>query len=840
MADKNTYYVVKIGDTLSSIAKQFNTTVDDLLELNPTITNPDLIAVGQKLVVSGTPAVTKTDEKTVTITAFGLQADTTRTMFVTWAWTQDNTENYRVIWRYLTNEVNSAGEKIWFTGTDSTTSNEDTRESIYNAPEHAIAVKVKIKPNAKTGNGATSGSSFTAGWTTEQTYYFSDNPPVAPLVPNIEIKKYKFTATLNGLTEINAQGIEFQIVKNNTEVFNTGKATISTGYVSYSCTIEAGATYKVRCRSYRDNLYSKWTDYSANVNALPTKPSIIECKVLSKTSVRLDWTKIHSAEGYEIEYTTKKENFDTVGGEVSSLSVAVDVQDTNEYVSKNILNLATGGSYFVRIRAVNDKDSSDWSEIDSFILGTKPSSPTTWSSTTTAVVGDPLNLYWVHNSKDGSSQTYAELEITVNDGEPTVQTIKNTEDEEEKDKTSVYKYPTDELKEGAKINWRVRTAGVLTEDNGQPMYGDWSMLRKVDIYAPPTLSISLEGLVDDPVDKILTSFPFTIKATPGNTANQKTTGYYVNIITNESYETVDELGNDKLVSAGSKVYSKYFDISDNILNVELSANDVDFENNVTYLVSCTVSMNSGLTAEATSTFRVGWVEEMYIPFAEIGVDKNTLSAYIRPYSSGGDDVLLSVYRREYDGTFVELATELENGSNTFITDPHPALDYARYRIIAKSKTTGAISFNDTQGYLVGEKSVVIQWAEQWKYFETNEDDVMEEPAWSGSMLKIMYNIDVSNSYDPEVSHVNYIGRKHPVTYYGTHLGESATWNMVIPKNDKETLYALRRLAIWMGDVYVREPSGSGYWANIKVSFSQKHKELTIPVTLNITRVEGGI
>ena len=60
------------------------------------------------------------------------------------------------------------------------------------------------------------------------------------------------------------------------------------------------------------------------------------------------------------------------------------------------------------------------------------------------------------------------------------------------------------------------------------------------------------------------------------------------------------------------------------------------------------------------------------------------------------------------------------------------------------------------------------------------------------------------------------------------------------KDDKETLYGLRRLARWMGDVYVREPSGSGYWASITVSFNQKHCELTIPVTLNISQVEGGV
>ena len=101
-------------------------------------------------------------------------------------------------------------------------------------------------------------------------------------------------------------------------------------------------------------------------------------------------------------------------------------------------------------------------------------------------------------------------------------------------------------------------------------------------------------------------------------------------------------------------------------------------------------------------------------------------------------------------------------------------------------------------------------------------------------------MDVSDSNKPDVSLVEYIGRKYPVSYYGTQLGSTSTWNMEIPKDDEETLYGLRRLAIWMGDVYVREPSGSGYWANVTVSFSQKHCELTIPVTLSITRVEGGV
>ena len=204
-----------------------------------------------------------------------------------------------------------------------------------------------------------------------------------------------------------------------------------------------------------------------------------------------------------------------------------------------------------------------------------------------------------------------------------------------------------------------------------------------------------------------------------------------------------------------------------------------------------------------------------------------------------EGVSLSVYRREFDGSYTELARGLDNTKNTVITDPHPALDLARYRVVATTDSTGAVSYYDMPGFVIGEKAIIIQWDEDWSYFEAVVDGTPAEPLWAGSMLRLPYNVDVSDQYGPDVSLVSYAGRKHPVSYYGTQLGETSTWNTVIPKDDEETLYALRRLAIWTGDAYVREPSGTGYWANISVSFSQKHLDMTIPVTLNIKRVEGG-
>ena len=276
----------------------------------------------------------------------------------------------------------------------------------------------------------------------------------------------------------------------------------------------------------------------------------------------------------------------------------------------------------------------------------------------------------------------------------------------------------------------------------------------------------------------------------------------------------------------------------------MTASDVDLENNISYTLEVIVSMNSGLTTQQSRSFKVSWTDIKYVPNAELAYDNDTYSMYIRPFCEDThnnmvENVLMSVYRREYDGTFTELAVGIDNNKITFVTDPHPALDYARYRIVAITKDTGSVSYYDLPGYPVQESAVIIQWNEYWSNFDTTNEDSLSSPPWSGSLLRLPYNIDVSDSNVLDVEHVEYIGRKHPVAYYGTQLGVTSSWSMEIPKSDKETLYTLRRLAIWTGDVYVREPSGSGYWASVSVSFSQTHCELTIPITLDITRVEGG-
>ena len=821
-SDKKSVTVVK-GDTLSEIALTYksyisgstNTArISTLVSLNH-IKNPGYIVVGQVIKLSGsaTPAPTNNTSR-AKIEVFGLQSNTDRTVYATWIWNKNYTKEYRVIWYYNT------GDGVWFVGNDSTTTD---KQSVYNAPTNAKSVRFKVKPISKTHKVNKKDTSYwTASWSNIKTYYFSNNPPSTPPVPTVAIDKYKLTVSLDNLDYTSSTTIQFQVVKDDKTIFKTGTSAIKNSHASFVCSITAGSNYKVKCRAYKNKEYSDWSDYSSNVSTVPAPTSgITTCKATSATSVLLKWGAVKTAKTYEIEYATKKDYFNG-SDQVSKISSI----ETTQYEKTG---LESGQEYFFRVRSVNDQGSSSWSSIVSIVIGKKPGTPTTWSSTTTAMTGESLILYWVHNAEDASSQTFAEVELTI-DGETETYTIENTSVEEDRDKTSSYIVDTGEYSEGTRIEWRVRTAGITKE------YGDWSVKRTVDIYVPPTLELSVTDVNGNQIET-LESFPLYISAVAGP-VTQTPIGYYLSITANETYETVDNLGNDIIIKEGDEVYSKNFDTSDSLV-VELSAGSLSLENSISYTVSCTVSMNSGLNAESYSEFIVAWTEEEYWPDAEIGIDYETLTAQIRPYCDG-DDVTLSVYRREFDGKFIEIGTDIDGSEYTYITDPHPALDYARYRVVAKSKTTGSISYYDVPGYPVGEKSAIIQWDEEWTEFDTTEEAELEKPPWSGSMLKLPYNIDVSDKYSPDTSLISYAGRENPVSYYGTQKGHTSTWKVSIPKEDVDTLYAIRRLSIYMGDVYVREPSGSGYWANIKVSFSQTHCDLVIPISFTVTRVEGGM
>ena len=702
-------------------------------------------------------------------------------------------------------------------------------------------------------------------------YWFANNPPSLPPVPSMSIDNHnKMTITLTDISStINADQIELAIYKSDTVKYKTVTVNINkeTWFAKYEGTVDPGNSYKVRARAKRGTIYSGWTTFSSEDSSLPNAPKEIT-KLYAKSimdqqttayNVYIAWSSVSTATKFAIEYTTNPAYFDTSGN-------VTRIETTDNTPNYLITGIEPGHKYYFRVASINNKGqsvtptkSNGWTAIKSLQFGTKPAQPTTWSNTISNIIGENLNLYWTHNATDGSRETYARINLVIKDSahpsaQPVTKTITQANPKPAEDMSNVFVYTINAsdptwslLQEGFSIEWKVQTAGIASE------YSDWSVVRKVNVYAQPTVSLDVTNDRGESISEI-NSFPFYINVA-SSPLTQIPISYYIEVISNSSYESVDNVGNVIQVNAGDAVYRKYFDPEQDAWEfiIEMTPGIIDIQNGVNYTVNATVAMDSGLTATATDTYNV-YINDMYYEVdADVVINYETLEASIHPYcyenvEEEGEIVkqltpncTLSVYRREYDGRLIEIETNISNEEDLYVVDPHPSLDYARYRIVARTSDTGAISYNDIDAVKFGEKAAIIQWGEKWIPFKTEEgEEEYVEPAWSGSMLKLPYNIDISVNNAIDVSLVEYAGRSHPVSYYGTQLGEKFTWSMLIPADDEETLYAIRRLANWTDNVYVRDPTGIGYWATISVNYSKNHLETTIPVSFSITRVEGGI
>lgn len=938
------FHDVKRGNTLWGIASAnksaiagstINAKIDTLVKVN-NIQNRNLIYVGQRIWFSeaakngssgsGSKSTTTQPSYTInkaTITNIGLHASdedkTGRTVIAKWIHSNPMdtsppnhnptrnkyVDHYVCHWEEL---IEQFGEKIWANSTTEETEsyqpNDDWNNKqykTYKASAEALKVRLKVLPVSGKKENVKEGEEELywpkkynqSEWAV---YDFSKNPPLpfdkeptVKLDPLDDTKLIISYDTIN-IEEFDATYVQFNVVKNNTASVYTSSnvpfmkvdGTDNVYTVSHSFNVEYGNEYKVRARAVNFNGQSAWTDFTSPVYTKPCAPksiTVCRCKTMSDNSIGayLEWEPVPNATKYVVEYTTLRENFDMDKPDGN-------VTTTDARTSCDIIGLATGKNYYFRVRAYNatSDDPSDPTKAVQLQIGTRPTAPTTWSSSNSAFVGDRMELNWTHNSPDGSAQTYAEIALKINENDWWTYITKNTTTENDEDsKTDAFTYGEAisykgevhvvlntshaDLKDST-IIWKVRTVGIngIDEEYETSDFSPWSADRTINIYAKPTLELSVtsdlagdvpfedvtipaenEGEEGTVIRKALTTFPFYIRAeiTGLNSyEKQRPIGYHLRVVANDYYETTDNAGRTKVINPGDAVYSKYFDTTETLI-VEMSANNIDLEPLISYTVYCNVDMSTGMSVNGSDEFNVFWSDVEYTLDAEIWIDNDTYTAVIRPKCVDAEgepieNVTMSVYRREYDGALIEIATNIPN-DGMVVTDPHPALDYARYRLIAKDTQTGAISFYDMPGHHIGCTSVIIQWDEEWSQFESMSNYYTEGPSLSGSMLVLPYNVKVSDKRKREVSRVNYAGREYPVSYHGIAINESSSWNTVIPKSDTETIYALRRLSLWAGKVYVREPSGMGFWANIEPSFNLDFSTTTVPVTLSVTRVEGG-
>lgn len=894
MGMENGKWRVQKGDCLWNIAVSVyknGSKWKDIAKANglPTSGNP-IIHVNQLLTLPGvtpgsssapTPSPSSDPSNTVRIDWLSLKSGTKREMIAMWS--NSKYKNFGIRWQQRLqgkwadisyNENQEFNNSTFF-------SEQTMKDDAEYGTKMRFGVRAVAMEKKKVGNNETEELVGKTDWAYQE-YDFADNPPDIPPTPEFSIDdKNNLIVKMENIPEdLDANLIEIAIYQDDKLKYKTNTIKINTDQrrIEWSVPVDPGHNYKIRARAVKEResttststtfassisrVYSGWTDFTSNEASIPSAPGKINTiraeKIGTGESTRygvyLAWEAVATAETYTIEYTDNMEYFNTPGsGGISS----VDTQDNR--TSFRVDDIEPGSKYFFRIKANNSKGSStSYSPVASIIIGEKPSAPTTWSNVSAAIMGEDINLYWTHNSTDASKENDAVIHYKIVETAKHSNVIKESEitvknNREEEETTGYYTINTSssewsQLADGYTIIWKVKTSGISGE------YSNWSVEREIDVYEPAELTIDIVDQNGNSLD-IINEFPFYISLA-ASPRTQEPISYYIEIISNGTYETVDKNGVAKMVNAGDKIYQMNYDPPREPWNfmLAMTPNNIDLENGGSYTIHAYVSMNSGLEAFDVKNFKAEFTDLYYDVFADILVDKKNLTASIHPYCNSYEETeegiinpvllkncTLAVYRREYDGKFTEIASNIPNNETTYVVDPHPSLDYARYRIVATTTDTGAISFADVPGVEIKDPAIVIQWGEAWSQFDYDDSgEGNAEPSWSGSMIKIPYNVDVSESKSKDISLINYAGRENPVSYYGTQINEGATWNCAIPAEDKDLIYQLRRLSRYQGDCYVREPSGVGYWANIEVSFSKNHLEVIIPVTFTIKRVEGGM
>lgn len=766
---------------------------------------------------------------------------TGRTVYLTWtpfsAAQRKNISAFRLTWYYWVE--NNQGKDVRFTGATENVGASGSRSQSYTAPNEAKAVSVTIVP-VLTKKGA---KVATAVGNTS-TRSFKGNAPAKPNAPTVSIDGYSLTLSIQTSDEY-AKSAVFYLFRDaeSNPFWTSSKIPLSgTGIARQVVTLAPEHSYYAKVKLVNTWASSEYSD-TATVSdiAIPGKVMNISAEAISQSQILVSWDPAvgaASTNGYELEYATDIKYF---GGSNSTVN---NVTNTSNYI-----NLEVGNTWYFRVRAKNSSGiAGAWSDTVSAAAAIKPNPPTTWTLSSNAYVGSSIDLYWTHNSADGSKPTRSQIEWGINNGDTTIIDIPHSLGPDDKDFTFHYAFnlAAATFSDGDILKWRVRTQGIATMG-----WSDYSVRREVRLYAPASLSLAISSPIQ--------AYPIQIgiTATP---VSQSIVSFYLVVRARNSYDDEDYMGEFQHVAAGQIVYSKNFINLNNTDTIVLTPSDINLATGQMYDVEATVATSSGLVANATSEFMLDIDEPDYYLDMGITVDRDSLSAALVPgcYSDISEDedgdyiydpedivpnIILDVYRINFDGSFTLIEGNLTNDGVTVISDPHPALDNGKYRIVATDSISGAMFYSDVISEDLDVKGLVIQWDAKYSNYYMRDIIAEIDGAAIGNMaggttLKLPYNVKKNEVSEVDAELVDYIGREHPVSYYGTKKGQKSSYSTDVPKEDFAILDLVRRLQSWPGDVYLRAQDGLGYWAKVEVSFDRDYDSLLMPISIDAVRVDS--
>lgn len=619
----------------------------------------------------------------------------------------------------------------------------------------------------------------------------------------------------------------------------------------------------------------------------------------TKAAAQVSWSNAQSSgETYEVQYTDDGEAFaDNAIGYIQSLDFDGSGGSSHTVA---VTGLDRGRTWYFRVRKKAESGQGDWSATASCMIegeqepAEEIAAPTAIDTLAGYASDEAITLAWVHNSAQESTQSGYQVEVTVTKpgGLPTSRVVEAMEPTD----GSTYTLDVGDwglAADGTRVEWRVRTCGAQFR-----VYGPWSRTQSFQVFARPAASVSVPSEVHAFPIEVEAS---AVSSGGGSLSDENAAiSYTVEIVAGEGFEYEDRDGTMRHVAEGEVVFTRTIDSRDEGFDPSgwvcaVGAMDARIIGGIAYNARATVLTAQGMRAEAEVGFTAYWDDTMPDPFCTAERDLEGYTVLLAPfcgsysYEEGPDvpsgdvppaeemtaderdamdewvvtpapqdyaseyidgpaepivmnrevydlreNTVLSVYRVTPSGP-VEIATNMPNDGSAACLDPHPDFGSTTYRAVATDTETGLQSAYEFEVEMPIDR-IVVQWDEQW--VEGGVESFFA--AYMGNRIELNHNMETSETYAQDAALREYAGRSHPVSYYGTQQGQTASIGGVLVKGyEEETLRKVRELAAWRGDAYVREPLGTGYWANVRPSVSSTFGSAAISVTLDVARVEGG-
>lgn len=634
---------------------------------------------------------------------------------------------------------------------------------------------------------------------------------------------------------------------------------LATNWHAYSYEgLEAGRTHYFRVKKVLDDRYS-WSGVAQYTLPLDDtsldEPTNLVAEEVNGNAL-LTWSAdaLATGESFLVQYTSLENAFDdNVLSAITDLSIASDVVPRNRVT---ITDLERGAAWYFRIRRLGDNVASAWTQAIQLDLSPDTStmeqlSPPTTMSTAMSYADDATVIFsWTHNSSDGAVQSAYEVLVEAEAANGVSQVALLTDDTADSAVSldlSLYSWPN-----GTIVYWRVRTQGLY-----EGYWSDWSRVQQFYVYVQPTASLTVgDTVISMPVEISVETQSQPSVAAPSNDPIE----CVVSIAPMDGYEGQEADGSIKWHMPGVPMWTKTLGTEDGfeegVWSVLVNADEVLLTSEITYGATATILTERGMRASVGPvTFTPSWDDVVPMPTASLLFDPDWQYVTIQPRCETSDGtaaqnenpvlavgVTLSVYRVDPDGGVALIASGLENDGVVTAVDYHANLASCTYRIVARMASTGAQAVAEysveTPCY-----GIIVQWDEEWQdgmLSGSTYEDGVPGYTYTGSRLVIDHNASWQEGHEKQLEHKLYQGEQDPIARYGMGRGETISVNgSVLRTIEAEALAALRTLAAYRGDVYVRVPHGMGFPASARVSVNGTAKSEVISYSIDFTRVKEG-